>query len=602
MKGSSGSIPQVKINYMDISLMSGYNKDTTKNSIERIIRQLSDQARKGENSKMSIPQVGIYLLKGKVAGVAFEQFLHQDARNNIGNKMLTIQSGPSPIKYPSLGGMGFSKSVTGMPLRMSQQQGVITLTPDAEQWLRHNLNVDLEKEGVVAGRPRTRGGERLHSATHSRGSATIEEMKTIDRFFSHTPDSKGLKNKQLYSAKALSNRPRSEYGNHRPKMAWGAEDNLADKRRASVSLANRSPEYITDGKPYEEAEVDAGMVEAVESLIEHKAFARTLCAQRDIHHTHQVPIEDLSECLLNAGVNQLSLIYLPGILKQCGAGVQGDPPNIKYELFLSKLPWILREAKKKTEGGGMVVGSRRGRPRSAYSAITAGTATSELAKGVSMEKIMWMAQTITTNRSAIVSYINQRQMRAIDKRSYTEILRIFKALQLSVEGRVLRALIKHANSLYKGLGVSEITPSVMDVLKSAQNTLFGGSTLDDRDTLFQREPPHEESQKLQRIQSKQGQVERAEDVEAIINQLRDILYSVKKTIREIFEENQNENEVLDKQAFAMLVKKYSLNKIGPTEANSVFRVVTNGNPQLTFENFERSFKWYYTYKHIYIYI
>jgi hypothetical protein len=49
IKGSSGIIPKVKVNYTDVSCQCDQTKDICRNGCEQVFRFLSDKVRKGEN-------------------------------------------------------------------------------------------------------------------------------------------------------------------------------------------------------------------------------------------------------------------------------------------------------------------------------------------------------------------------------------------------------------------------------------------------------------------------------------------------------------------------------------------------------------------------
>ena len=48
IKGVAGAIPKCKVNYTDIAIQCGQNKDICKNAAEQVFRFLSDKVRRGE--------------------------------------------------------------------------------------------------------------------------------------------------------------------------------------------------------------------------------------------------------------------------------------------------------------------------------------------------------------------------------------------------------------------------------------------------------------------------------------------------------------------------------------------------------------------------
>jgi len=92
IKGSSGIIPQVKVNYIDIATQCSQNKDIAKNACEQVFRFLSDKVRKNEPCQMEIPFVGTFMVRGNIAAIAFNQDLLEEtkgktARNHFVNKL-----------------------------------------------------------------------------------------------------------------------------------------------------------------------------------------------------------------------------------------------------------------------------------------------------------------------------------------------------------------------------------------------------------------------------------------------------------------------------------------------------------------------------------
>jgi hypothetical protein len=71
VQGSSGIIPKVKINYIEVGMLSGFQKDECRRACEDIFRKLSDRVRSGNNVVQEIPMVGRFIVRGNVAAVDF---------------------------------------------------------------------------------------------------------------------------------------------------------------------------------------------------------------------------------------------------------------------------------------------------------------------------------------------------------------------------------------------------------------------------------------------------------------------------------------------------------------------------------------------------
>lgn len=71
LRGASGVIPLVKINYVEMGTFCGLSKDECRKGCEQMFRNMSDRVRKGENVALEIPLVGRFLTRGTVAAVDF---------------------------------------------------------------------------------------------------------------------------------------------------------------------------------------------------------------------------------------------------------------------------------------------------------------------------------------------------------------------------------------------------------------------------------------------------------------------------------------------------------------------------------------------------
>lgn len=71
LKGASGIIPKVKINYVEVGLFCNESKEMCRKACEQMFRNASDRVRKGENVVLEIPLIGRFLTKAKVAAIDF---------------------------------------------------------------------------------------------------------------------------------------------------------------------------------------------------------------------------------------------------------------------------------------------------------------------------------------------------------------------------------------------------------------------------------------------------------------------------------------------------------------------------------------------------
>ena len=75
LKGASGIIPKVKINYVEVGLFCDQPKEMCRKACEQMFRNASDRVRRGENVIVEIPLVGRFMTKSKVAAVDFNHDL-----------------------------------------------------------------------------------------------------------------------------------------------------------------------------------------------------------------------------------------------------------------------------------------------------------------------------------------------------------------------------------------------------------------------------------------------------------------------------------------------------------------------------------------------
>jgi hypothetical protein len=62
----------VKINYSDIGSIAGKTKDYSRIAIERVIRNMSDKIKRGEDANVEIPLVGNFVCKNRIVAVVFD--------------------------------------------------------------------------------------------------------------------------------------------------------------------------------------------------------------------------------------------------------------------------------------------------------------------------------------------------------------------------------------------------------------------------------------------------------------------------------------------------------------------------------------------------
>ena len=142
LKGASGIIPLVKINYVEVGIFCGQNKDVTRKGCEQMFRSLSDKARNGENVCIELPLVGRFIVRGNVAAVDFYQDMVERTRGTTAKQHLVGNI------------FGNSNAVLNMNIHQKDNDklrpqlglgGAIKVNQDAEQWMRNNLDLDMDE-------------------------------------------------------------------------------------------------------------------------------------------------------------------------------------------------------------------------------------------------------------------------------------------------------------------------------------------------------------------------------------------------------------------------------------------------------------------------
>ena len=82
MKGASGIIPKVKINYVEVGMFCGQSKENCRKACENMFRNLSDRVRRGENITIEMPLIGRFLTRQGIAAVDFNGDLIEQTRGS----------------------------------------------------------------------------------------------------------------------------------------------------------------------------------------------------------------------------------------------------------------------------------------------------------------------------------------------------------------------------------------------------------------------------------------------------------------------------------------------------------------------------------------
>lgn len=78
--GVNGEIPQTKLNMVEISSYANMDKDKTTLALNRVIKQLSEQANLRASLDVEVPNVGVLRLRNNIIAVAFNDLMVRDTR------------------------------------------------------------------------------------------------------------------------------------------------------------------------------------------------------------------------------------------------------------------------------------------------------------------------------------------------------------------------------------------------------------------------------------------------------------------------------------------------------------------------------------------
>jgi hypothetical protein len=142
LKGASGIIPTVKINYVEVGTFCGQVKDECRKGCEQMFRNMSDRARKGEPVAMEIPLIGRFITRGNVAAVDFfldlvEQTRGSTAKNHLVGNLFGSSNGVL--------NMGIHQTDKNKINPNVGQGGAIKVQHSASNWLKNNLDIDLDE-------------------------------------------------------------------------------------------------------------------------------------------------------------------------------------------------------------------------------------------------------------------------------------------------------------------------------------------------------------------------------------------------------------------------------------------------------------------------
>lgn len=155
IKGSSGIVPKVRINYTEIGYIAGVSKEEAKHGCDIVIRDLSDKVKSGQQAKLLIPCVGSFICRTKIAGVKFDKNVVEESKGKTSKAHFVNKLFSNSVNRANLDILD-QKVSQGIRTRaanfetnkripiVGRHDNTISVTPDAQNWLKTNFGVDLD--------------------------------------------------------------------------------------------------------------------------------------------------------------------------------------------------------------------------------------------------------------------------------------------------------------------------------------------------------------------------------------------------------------------------------------------------------------------------
>lgn len=191
IKGTSGIVPKVRINYTEIGIYAGVSKEDAKHGCDIVIRDLSDKVKSGQPAKLLIPNVGTFVCKNSAAGVWFTNGIKMETLGKTAKTHFIGKLFSSSVNRANLDLLdqkvseGIRTRITNFnqPSRripvIAKPDNTITVTNDAENWLKRNLGVTLD-DGAPADLKSTASKHRMKRTFSARPGfrSTDSEQQT----------------------------------------------------------------------------------------------------------------------------------------------------------------------------------------------------------------------------------------------------------------------------------------------------------------------------------------------------------------------------------------------------------------------------------------
>jgi hypothetical protein len=145
---------------------------------------------------------------------------------------------------------------------------------------------------------------------------------------------------------------------------------------------------------------------------------------------------------------------------------------------------------------------------------------------------------------------------------------------MHLEIGVLKALLRELGFNFNGKSCS-----MMSLFNKCQEFVYGNEQRDVLATVQERQTPKKETVTQKQLQ-----------VEDLLQKIKDVFYTSKKTIYDLFQEGKA-GTTIDVIGLTKIVTKYSGGVVSEEQIDQVFRHVAKGAESLAYQDFDRIFQW-----------
>lgn len=201
-------MPKVKINFTEIGYLAGVSKEDAKHGCDIVVRDLSDKVKSGQTTNLLIPEVGTFICKNRITGVKFHSDVVEESKGKTSKSHYVGKLFASNLNRANLDlldqkvskgiitkVMNFMHPTQRGPI-IAKPDDTISVTPDAENWLKNNLGIAIDhgarsefRSSAAKNKPKRNNSARPgYSSNRSEQATSVKsEMKENVNVFSNQP-------------------------------------------------------------------------------------------------------------------------------------------------------------------------------------------------------------------------------------------------------------------------------------------------------------------------------------------------------------------------------------------------------------------------------